>query len=234
MNLTQLRTQVQKKLGLDTTVSGSEESLVDSWLNAGIVDVLMRTRCNVNCADMTFTAGTWKYTLPTSALSVLDMNVTSATDGQGNSIQRTTPAEILRMRNQSTSTGTRVTWYALNGNDLLMVYPTPAATDTLEIFYVPRPTAMSATGNDPSTETYGGVPSEYHHAIELYALGQGGEYTDHAPSQFGARFKAEYQAWLVDIRRAARRKGGRNAGRAVIGASRAYVPSNPSTDDSVW
>lgn len=234
MNLLQLRRQVQLRLGLDRTASSDEETLVDEWLNRAVIDVLLRTRCNVNCGDLTLTANEWKYTLPTTALAIQDITCTSATDGTTNSLIRTSPTEILRMRNQTTSTGTRVGWYALNGSDLLMVYPTPAAADNLEIYYVPRPTAMSATGNDPSTETYGGIPSEYHQAIELYALGEAAAYTDHAPSQNGARFKAEYQGWLLQIRRAMRHRGGRNIGRAVVGGGRPPVPSNPSTDDGSW
>ena len=216
---------MQNKLGLDTTASSTEETLVDRWLNEGVVDVLLRARVNVNCGDLTLTADTWKYTLPTTALAIQDI-IYTAEDGTTGTWVRVTPADILRFRTATPATGSRVRYYALNGNDLLMVYPTPSSADTLTIYYVPRPTAMSASSHDPSNETYGGIPSEYHKAIELFALAQAAEYTDHQPSQFGARYKAEYEGKLVEIKRAIRHKGGRSLGPAIVGKSRPLVGNN--------
>lgn len=225
MNLATFRRAVQQKLGLESTSSSTEETLVDAWLNEGVVDVLLKTRCNINCADVALTANEWKYTLDTDILAINDVTI-EGTDGTLSSLQRVEPDRILQMRTATPPTSPRVRYYALNGNDLLMLYPTPSNADTLEIFYVPRPTAMSATANDPSAETYGGVPTEYHKAIELYALAQGAEYTDHQPSRYGQTFRDQYEKWLRDIRKAARWKGGRYLGAAQVGRRPFPVPQN--------
>ena len=216
------------KLGLDTTSGGTEESQLIAWLNEGVIDVLLRARVNVNCGDLTLTANTWKYTLPTSALAVQDISYTSTTGSSG-TLTRVTPEDILRFRSATPATGATVRYYALNGNDMLMVYPTPSAADTLTIYYVPRPTALSSTSStahDPSSETYGGIPTEYHKAIELYALAQAAEFTDHKPSQYGARYKAEYEGKLIEIKRAMRHRGGRSLGPAIVGKRRPLVGDN--------
>lgn len=213
---------MQTRLGLDTTSSGTEETLVDEWLNQGVVDVLLRTRCHVNCADIALTSGEWKYTLDTDILAINDI---SCSTGE---LYRVDPAEIMRMRTYSPS-DSDVRYYALNGNDLFMIYPTPESAEELDCFYVPRPTAMSATGNDPSAEAYGGIPSEYHHAIVLYALAQGSQLTDHNISKYGTQFLQEYEQWIYRIKKAIRAKGGRYLGAAHLGR-RKPVPSNPSAD----
>lgn len=216
------------KLGLDTTSGGTEESQLIAWLNEGVVDVLLRARVNVNSATMSLSAGTSDYTLDSTTLAINDITYTSAA-GTSGSLIRVTPEDILRFRTGTPATGATVRYYALNGHDLLMVYPTPSAADTLTIYYVPRPTALSSTSStahDPSSETYGGIPSEYHKAIELYALAQAAEFTDHKPSQYGARYKAEYEGKLLEIRRAMRHKGGRSLGPAIVGKRRPLVGDN--------
>jgi hypothetical protein len=224
--LATLRRAVQQKIGLDTTSSGTEEALLDAWINEAVVDVLVRTRCHVNCADMTLTANTWKYTLPTSILAINDVICTSATTGESRVLARTTPEQILTMRQGSPPSSPLISYYALNGNDLLMIYPTPSGADELDVFYVPRPTAMSATANDPSAETYGGVPVEYHKAIEYYALWQAADYDDDSSSQTGEYYRVLYEQYLVQIRKQALRKGGRYLGAASIGRKRPLAYNN--------
>lgn len=221
--------KVQAKLGLDSTAASAEETQLIAWLNEGVVDVLLRARVNVNCADLSLTANVWKYTLPTAALAIQDISYTTAADGNVGLLVRCAPEDILRFRTSTPATAARVSHYALNGADMLMLYPTPSAADTLEIFYVPRPTALSSTSStahDPSSETYGGIPSEYHKAIELYALAQAAEFTDHQPSQFGARYQAMYEAKLLEIKRAMRHRGGRSLGPATVGKRRPLVGAN--------
>lgn len=221
--------KIQAKLGLDSTAASAEETQLIAWINEGVVDVLVRARVNVNCADLTLTANTWKYTLPTSALAIQDISYTAAADGSVGTLTRVTPADILRFRTASPATGSTVKYYALNGSDLLMVYPTPSAADVITIYYTPRPTALSSTSStahDPSSETYGGIPTEYHKAIELYALAQAAEYTEHQPSQFGARYQAMYESKLLEIKRAMRHKGGRSLGPATVGKRRSLSGAN--------
>lgn len=217
--------KVQMKLGLDSTASSSEETQLIAWINEGVIDVLLRARVNVNSATMSLSAGAGDYTLDSTTLAIQDVSYTTASGTTGR-LTRVTPDDILRFRTATPATGAQVGYYALSGHDLLMVYPTPSSADSLTIYYVPRPTALSATANDPSSETYGGIPSEYHKAIELYALAQAAEYTDHQPSQFGARYQAMYESKLLEIKRAMRHKGGRSLGPATVGKRGSLVGAN--------
>jgi len=217
---------VISKIGLTSTAAEIDETMVDEWLNQGVTDFLLQTRCNVNCADLTTTAGSWKYTLPVSMLSVLELN------SEDDTIARTTPSELLRMRRNSTSTGTP-SFYALAGNDLLMLAPTPGSIVTLELLYVPRPNAMTTGTHDPSVEAYGGIPSEYHKAIEAYALWQAGDYSDDSSSNVGSEYRKMYLELVREYKRAIRRKGGRSLGkiRMPVGVG---VASDNSQDDVAW
>lgn len=223
--LATLRRAVQQKIGLDSTASGTEETLLDEWINEGVVQVLLRTRCNVNAATITLTADTEDYNIDTDILAINDIAYSSATDGTRGTLQRTTPEQIIYFRTSTPATTPRVAYYALNGNDLFMVYPTPQAADSLTVYYTPRPTAMSVTSHDPSNETYGGVPTEYHKAIEYYALWQAADYDDDTSSQVGEYYRVLFEQYLVQIRKQALRKSGRYLGPAVVGKRRSPVPS---------
>lgn len=225
---------MQAKISLNTTSSGAEEVLLDRWLNEGVVDVLLQTRCKVDCGDLTTTADEWKYTTPTAILALLDITYQSASSSNTSGLERVTPAEILRLREQAGSdSGGPPRYYALAGNDLLMLHPTPATVDTISILYVPRPSALSATANDPSSDTYGGVPAEYHKAIEYYALWQAGDYDDDNTSNWGLGYRQTYMELIAQFRKAMRRKGGRSLGRARVGR-RPLRPHDNSQDIGAW
>lgn len=223
---------MQAKISLNTTSSGAEEVLLDRWLNEAVVDVLLQTRCKVDCGDLTTTADEWKYTTPTAILALLDITYQSASSSTTSALERVTPAEILRLRQQGDTTSTP-THYALAGNDLLMFYPTPGSADTVEILYVPRPTALSATANDPSADTYGGIPSEYHKAIEYYALWQAGDYDDDNTSNWGLGYRQTYMELIAQFKKAIRKKGGRSLGRARVGRGPRRLHDN-SQDIGAW
>ena len=232
--LAQFRTTITSKLGLDNTASSAEQSLVDGWVNEGVIRVLLDTKCNVDKSTSTLTANQPDYTLDAAILQITEMNLTAVSDSTVRGLEPVSPAEILSMR-RGASSSSSPSYYALEGNDLLLLYPTPSAADTLTIYYVPRPTALSAAGNDPSSNTYGGVPAEYHKAIEYWALYQAAEYTDHRGSGYGEAFFARYQRELALVRRAMPGKAGRRKlGRAVVGRRlQRYRPHDPSTDTGV-
>jgi hypothetical protein len=223
-----LKSRVSKRLGLDETGSGTEDVLVGYELNDAVREVLLDLKINVNSSTMSLTAGQQNYELDAAILAINDMSITSGSYVYR--LERTTPDEILRMRGASASTS-QVRFYALNGNDLLMVYPTPAAADVITILYVPRPTEMSSGSHDPSDETYGGIPVEYHNALIEYAAWKMADYDDDQSSQQGVMYQGNYENLLRKYKRRIRGKGGRSQGRAVVGR-RPTVPHNPSQD--VW
>ena len=224
--LANLRTRVSAKLGLDTTAGGTDETLLDSWANEAVLDVLLKTGVYRSSATMTLTANTKDYTLPSEILAVDELYITGSNGDRP--LTRASTQDLLYMR-RATSTSGDVMFYAVNGANLLMVYPTPTAADTLTVYYTPRPTAMSSGAHDPSSTTYGGIPAEHHKAIEYYCLWQGGDYLDDQSSSQGQRYLDLYEKELAKIRRAVRRKGGKRLGRATVGRRPVFV-THPSQD----
>jgi hypothetical protein len=96
------------------------------------------------------------------------------------------------------------------------VYPTAAAAVTLVVLYVPKPTEMTTT-NDPSTATYGGIPVEYHPALEEYAKWKMADYDDDSSSQNGLLYQQEYMRLVRDAKRHMRERGGRTLGHVSLG-----------------
>ena len=227
--LAQFRSQVAYKLGMDNTAASVEQGLIDGWVNQAIVDILMETEVYVVEATATLTDGKGDYTMDANILIVKDVYVTS---GSTNWIfDHVSPDAIIQYRTATTVGGGPSRYYALNGSDILMLYPSPSAGDTLTFFYVPRPTPLSSASDDPSSAALGGIPSEWHKAIEWYALWQGGDYMDDDSSQNGERYRTYYEGWLKRIKKERSRKGGRRIGAIVPGRRRRpFVAHDPSAD----
>lgn len=205
--LATLRTAVSSKLGLDNASGSTEQILVDSWVNEGIVEILLRTHCKVEKGTMAVTSGTWDYQLDTGILAIRDIWGTDSA-GAVTAVIRVSEQEILDLH-RSTSSGSATLRYTVVGSNLILLWPTPTTAYTLNLLYVPRPTSMTAADHDPSAETYGRIPKEFHKAIEYFALWQGAEYDENQGSQGGERFRALFEDYLATrIRPAMKRKGG--------------------------
>lgn len=212
MTLDDFRTVISAKMGMDNTVAG-DQGLIDRWVNDGVIDVLVRTRVQVWAGSMPVTTGGTDYAIPTSIMAIEDMTITSG--GSTYSLERVSPAEILDMRrNSAQSSPSR--FYAVNGSQMLMLYPTPDnSVDTITVYYVPRPATLSAGSDTPSD-----IPAEFHKAIEYYALAQAADITDDSGSQDGSRYQQQYEAMLKTVKKAVWLKGGRRLSPAVVGHSR--------------
>jgi hypothetical protein len=228
---TVLKSRVSKTLGLDETASGQDDTVLGYELNDGVRDFLLRTHVNVNRSETVLDEDTDDSEIPDSVLAIQDLQVVNA-DAEVWLPQRTTPAEIMQMRRSSwgADTGTG-RYYALNGSNLLMFHPALVEGDTILMYYVPKPTEMSSGTNDPSSDTWGGIPVEYHPALVMYACWKMADYDDDSSSNMGLSYQQQYEKLVRDCRRFMRNRGGRSLGRAVVGRRRA-VPSQPSQD--VW
>src|SRR3990167_9695542 len=76
--LAQFRTRISAKIGLDNTASSADQSLVDSWVNEGVIDVLRETQCNVATATLSVSSSSGDYTLDSSVLMILDLYTSSS------------------------------------------------------------------------------------------------------------------------------------------------------------
>lgn len=214
--LTQYRSAVASKIGLDNSVGG-DQPFIDLWVNEGVTDVLMRTDCRIRAADMAMTAGVSNYTMDTSIMKIYDAYVTVS--GIAYWLEVTTIDEILAMRRTTTANVSPAQFYAVAGSDMLLVYPAPATADTLTIYYVPRPTTLSAGSDTPSE-----IPSEFHKAVEFYALREAADYSDDSTSQGGMAYQQLYEQWIKRIKKWVWLKGNHRMPRATVRRNRASIP----------
>jgi hypothetical protein len=217
--LAQFRSRVQAKIGLDATASGTDEVLLDSWINEGVTDFLLQTQCKVISATMTMIVGTSDYTLDTAILVIKDVYITSGSDLTG--LEQWSPYELLARRRANTTQSSPATAYAVMGGNLFLVYPTPSAADVITLYYVPRPVTLSAGGDTPSE-----IPVEFHKAVEYYALAQAADYDDDASSAQGLRYRDLYLSEVGKARKYLNVKGNARLPRAVVGRRRLVSPRN--------
>jgi hypothetical protein len=201
--------------------------------NEAVVDILLKTGCYVTSATMTETSGTGDYTLDTGIMRVKGWQWS---DGSTYSQPERVPIDVLlALRgNNSASTTWPASFYAVAGANLLMVYPTPAASDTITVYYTPVPTAMSSGSHDPSSATYGGIPVGFHPAIEQYMLWKLASADDDESSGQGERYRIAYEGqqgdggWIKTIRKYTLMHGGKPSRVRVNGRRRPFVQHDNS------
>lgn len=228
-NLTALRLSVAKELGLDNTVAG-DQPLIDEKLNQGVLEILLRTHCNVDATTISLSANTWQYQLATSILAIIDV----ARDDEP--AERVDYAQIrnLRRAGGDTASDSIRTRYATLGSNLLLVWPTPSASQTLDIFYVPRPTALAAGADDPSAAANGRIPTEFHKLIELWAEAEMASYDDDGGSQHGDRYRFQFNEGIKEMRRRIQQKGGLRLSRARVNPQRRGRRPSDNSADVYW
>lgn len=216
--LAKYKTRILTSIGLTGDASAWDTILTDK-LNEAYEDVLLKTRCNVELATLSFTAGEDSYQLSTPPLAILTFKTTSG--GSEYLMEPVSLPAIRDMQRNGTITGSPVRYYAVSGNTIV-VYPTPSAADTLAIDYVPRPTAMSEAAHTPSD-----IQPEFHQLLEWYVLAWIGMAEEHQASGNGTFWEAKYEKGLRDMKLALRMRKGIRGRRARVGRPR-YAPSDPS------
>ena len=237
----QLKSNVSKELGLDETAAGDEDTLLGRRLNQAVREFLLDTHCYVkagtftavaNQADYDFQSTTSYITMsggggPESAKVILAIE--TLYDSNNVPLERVNVSEIDEFRRASATTATAAQrFYAFDGANLFMLWPTPSTAEAFSIRVVPRPTEMSSAAHDPSDPTYGGVPAEYHEAIEKWACWYMASYDDDVSSTQGDRYLGQYQMQVSKCRRAMKLKGGRRQARLRLGRRAPVVSSDPA------
>jgi hypothetical protein len=217
-SLAQFRTAVSDELGLSNDPS-TEQPDIDIWVNKGVTRVLRDTHCYITSATVSgFDGVSSDYSMASSILEIDDMFLTSG--GTQYRLERVSVPLLVEQRRVSNPTGTPAATYALAGANLLMFWPTPGASDTLSIYYVPVPTALSSANDDPSTLSLGGIPVSLHEAIEFYACFKGASFDDDQTSSQGQRYHDLYEKEITAYRRLINRRGGQRGARAVVNDTR--------------
>lgn len=244
MDLETLRSDVAGVLGLQyaaASPTADDGPRLTGWANDAVVDMLRRTHCYIAIGTLTMTPNVGDYTLDTSVIAIDDIYLTS---GAANyRVRRLATTDLINLR-LFTVNSAPIQMFALNGANMLMVYPTPLQADTLTIYYVPRPTAMSATTDDPSSATYGGIPSEYHYGLELYMQWKAADAFDDASSGNGESYRRMYlgdpsapigsqqrDGFIGEMKKDVRKKGGKHLAGTLIPPRnrRIYIPQ-PGVD----
>ncbi|HEX7071473.1 MAG TPA: hypothetical protein VF190_11735 [Rhodothermales bacterium] len=115
-----------------------------------------------------------------------------------------------------------VEYYALSGLNQIDFYPTPSSADTLTIYYVKQPTALSA--NEDTTI----LPEPYaSKVLEYGALSEAADYKGDPSEQ---EYRALYSDWMRRLRAHLTRRMGGQPGQFQFIPSRALPPHDPSTD----
>lgn len=144
-----LQNAVIGKLRLDAT---ADLQRVKDWINQMYAHVIVDFEALQTSTTLTLAANTSTYTLPAAVARIKFITATPVGGSQGPPLDEATLEQILayRQTGQATaSTGGSVTAYALLGLNQLEVYPTPTAADTLTIWHVYLPTALSGNTDVP-------------------------------------------------------------------------------------
>lgn len=213
MNRGQLIARVKGRLGTPET------DLMDDYFMDGYRDVLIETHCRVRSqtvtvGDLTAQAA-GDFLLPDGMLAVASIVTDEGT------LEPVQPDEIRNARLALGVTGPTV--FAVEGSDLLMLFPTPDDDAELTIYYVPDPEEATSDSYEPSF-----VPSAWHRLIEEYMLWKAADSDDDTTSFQGERYREHYQDGLARARRAFRNMGGPRRARARVGRRRYAV--SPGVD----
>lgn len=230
--LLQLETAVSNETGLHVV---DEKQTIDDALNVAVQRVLEDTHCFVTSENILVSslvalgAVAGDYTLPAEILEITELSITSG--GTTYSFERVGEIELIEMRRVSQPTGTPSIFYATTGANMLMMWPTPASTDTLTVYYVPVPTALAAPTDDPALAVNGGVPQYLHEAIIFYACSRCASSDDDQTSAQGQRYRDWYDKEITRYKTIIRKRGGSRNARAVVGGKRSHRPYH---DNSIY
>jgi hypothetical protein len=177
-----------------------------------VVEVLRKTHCYVDIGELTLVAGTKDYRLDNTVLAILGRTIETST-----SPITVVPLDDMVDMRRGGAISSPARYIAAEGS-LLFIYPTPQDSgEIIRFYYVPRPSLMTGDSDDPSNATFGGIPQEFHRAIEYYMLWQGAEYDDKASPLKPTDLMALFEKECRDVRRDHRKKLGRGLAPSRVG-----------------
>jgi len=217
VNLLQFETAVANETGLSAT---DEKTTIDDALNVAVQRVLEDTHCYVKKTDYTgFDGVSGDYTLDAAILDIVELYLTSSSATRY-ALARVSVSELIERRRVSVASGSPTSFYAVTGDNLMMFWPGPGTGDTLSVYSVPVPTALSVATDDPSTNANGGVPQILHEAIFFYACSRCASYDDDQTSAQGQRYSDWYDKEITRYHKILREKGGDRNARAIVNEKR--------------
>ena len=212
-----LQTQVFAKLRLD---SAADLAKVKDYINRAYAETCIETEALQTVGTMTLTSGVDTYTLPSDTVRIKQMTVTSG-GYTGRPLIPVSVEQILEWKASSVATG-RVTHYTVMGLQQLIVYPAPSAADTVTVWYVKQPTALSGSSDVPA------LPEPY--ATRCLENGACYEAALFAKDPDAGAYKAEFEMAKRLLRGHLRRLQGAGTMQFRVPGSKTLVPHDPATD----
>lgn len=226
LTLADLRQRVSISIGMDNTDGSEDQEMIDAYVNEGVEQVLLDTKCHVETADLALTSDDGDYDLPDGILFV--ERVMSITTDGNRPLEVVAPEDIRWFRRTQSSSIPPVRYYAIAGTNRLMLYPTPdSSSDQIEMDYIPTPTAMTSSSSTPQY-----LPFWLHPLVESYAKWKCADLKDDQTSQQGARYQQDYQMGVRQARERVKRAQGRRRPQAQVGRRARFLrlPLKPSQD----
>jgi hypothetical protein len=187
----QLRDRVVHEIGLQDIADYDETTMVDDFVYEGTIDLLARTRCTVRCVHLKTKADVGTYVLDHSILALVDVENGHAPRYRRDETSDADPSTIVVYPAGYTPRTTRA--FQLIRSDLLRVQPTPSEDGEVDVWAVVSPERMVNDGDSPSSDQFGGIPTEYHDAIFLYACWKAASYADDEGAAQGERYRMQYE-----------------------------------------
>ena len=197
---------------------------VKDWINAAQARANMETEALVTLATMSTTASVSSYTFPSAAVRIKALYVTAG-GVQYRPLAPVSLNRILELRQGIGGSGATNAYpqvYALVGLTEFEVFPTPDGTETITVYYLQQPTALSADADVPQ------LPEPFaSKVLEYGALVEAAEFKRDDSLQ---GFAQQYEAWIQRLRTHLNRLGGGIPLQMEVYGSPVMAPHDPATD----
>lgn len=216
-----LQTSVIAKLRLDST---ADLQKAKDYLNRAYAETCIETEALQDVTTQALTPGTYSYSLPSAVVRIKQMTIT-ASNGTSRPLVPVSIEQILEWQSQYATPATAygdVTHYALIGLSKIILFPTPQAADTLNLWYVKQPTALSGSSDVPA------IPEPY--ATRCLENGAAFELALFAKDPDAPVYKAEFELAKRQLRSHLRRVQGAMTQQFRITRGDRIAPHDPSTD----
>ncbi len=222
-----LQREVRDRLRLDAdpdNATGNDLAMIKNTLNAVYADVCITNEALQSKTTVSPTSG-GSYTLGSTIIRVKTLQINIGAVTYRPLIWKNLE-EILRYRSQATTAPTTgpAQFYTFDGMQTIEVYPNFQGNESLDIWAVTAPTALSATSDVPVLpEPYGSRCLVYGACKEL------ADFTKDLLTGMDG-YEQAYEAWMMKLRTHLNRRKGSRANREFALPTLGFVPHDPSTD----
>lgn len=218
MTLDELCLGCSARTGMTNSVGHEDRTLMEKWANEGVIRVLEKTRVRITNVTVSLTPGVDNYVLSSAVAGNGVLNILSAErsggGGKGRLIQLDFET-LQQYRRANPSSG--VKYFALLGDNRLIISGAALTGESINIEAIPKPTKMTSGSNDPSNNTYGGIPEDGHKAIEDWMAYRAMQRLRDPADAAIAAARKEFESEVSEFRKFIRQRAGRGLPRARIG-----------------